>query len=113
MCHPTRRCAACNTSFQPSREWATFCSTACRTGFANRAKSEGGPLAPLVKAWNATRHAKPGTREAEICRFARSQITAIARELNEADEAAARASAIDYVGGLMDSGYQWADRRRG
>lgn len=108
----TRQCANCNKTFTPAREWASFCSAPCRTGFANRMKSEGGPLAPLVKAWNATRHAKPGTEEAEVCRFARSEITAISRLLNEADAAEDRASAVDYVKGLMASGTRFMDRRR-
>jgi len=109
-----RQCANCNTPFTPSRDWSSFCSPSCRTAFANRMKSEGGPLAPLVKAWNATRHAKPGTEEAEVCRFARSQITAISRLLNEGDAKAERASAVDYVKGLMASGVKWSDpgRRR-
>lgn len=87
----------------------TFCTDACRRAFHAACKTEGGPLAPLVKAWHATRHAKPGTREAEICRFARGQITEMARMFLDADEEAGR-DAIAYVGQLMDSGFQFADR---
>ncbi len=75
-------------------------------------KGEGQVLAPLVKAWNATRHAKPGTREAEICRFARQQITQISNAFTDRDRDEGRPTAVDYVGGLMDSGYMWIDRRR-
>lgn len=89
----------------------SFCSDPCRTRFHAVHRSEGFPLAPLVKAWNATRHAKPGTREAEICRFARSQLTEIARTFLDQDQEAGR-DVVAYVGGLMDSGMLWVDRRR-
>lgn len=108
----SRVCAGCGQSFTPNREWSTFCSTPCRTGFANRMKARGGPLAPLVLAWNATRHAKPGTPEAEVCRYARSEITAIAGMFLEEDEEAGRASAVEYVKTLMASGTLYMDRAR-
>lgn len=69
-------------------------------------------MAALVKAWTATRHAKPGTREAEICRYARSEITKIAQHFNEEDEESGRQSAIEYVDSLMRTGTFWMDRTR-
>jgi len=86
-------------------------------------KSRGGPLAPLVLAWNATRHAKPGTDEADVCRYARSEISAIAGLFLEEDEeqqrkfqageaANGRGSAVDYVKSLMRSGTLYVDRAR-
>lgn len=89
-----------------------FCTSTCRTGFQNRMKAEGGVLAALIKAQTLTRHAKPGTREAEICSFARSQITQIAAYFNDRDEEEGRPSAVDYVGTLMDSGFIYMDRVR-
>lgn len=109
---PTRPCAGCGQSFTPRRDWGTFCSPPCRAAFSSRMKSRGGPLAPLVLAWNATRHAKPGTPEAEVCRYARSEITAIAGLFNEEDDEAGRASAVEYVKGLMASGTLYVDRAR-
>lgn len=88
----------------------TFCTATCRTAFNNRMKGEGAPLAALVKAWTMTRHAVPGSREAEVCRYARSQITAIARALNVADRENGRGDAVAYVETLMASGTDWADR---
>lgn len=89
-----------------------FCSTPCRLAFNNRMKTEGSPIAALVKAWTLTRHAKPGTEEAEVCRFARNQLTQIAGMHNEADQEAGRPSAIEYVKTLMASGTIYADRRQ-
>ena len=88
-----------------------FCTDPCRTAFHSLHRSEGFPLAPLVKAWHATRHAKPGTREAAICQFARGQITQMARTFLERDEEQGR-DVVAYVGGIMDSGILWCDRRR-
>jgi hypothetical protein len=111
----SKRCVGCGCQFPAGGRGLgkNYCTDTCRTTSNNRAKAEGAPLAALVKAWNATRHAKPGTREAEICRFARSELTAIAGFFNERDEDAGRASAVDYVASLMDSGLIWADRIRG
>jgi hypothetical protein len=105
-------CPGCGSSFAAGGRGLGkgFCTDACRTGFHARMKQEGGPMVALVKAWNATRHAKPGTREAEICRFARSELTAIASHFNDRDEENGRPSAVDYVASLMDQGTIWADR---
>lgn len=90
----------------------TFCNPTCRQGFNNRMKAEGAPIAALVKAWTMTRHAKPGTREAEVCRYARSQLTQIASDFNERDDDAGRPSAVAYVETLMRAGTLYCDRRR-
>lgn len=108
---PERKCAGCGNSFIAGREWSTFCSSTCRTAFGNRMKARGGPLVPLVLAWTETRHAKPGTREAEICAYARRELTGIASIFNEEDEENGR-SAVDYVETLMRSGTLYVDRRR-
>lgn len=107
----TKVCPGCGAKFAPGGRGMgkAFCGDKCRTAFHARAKAEGGPMVALVKAWTMTRHAKPGTREAEICRYARSELTAIASYFNERDEAEGR-SAVDYVATLMDAGTIWADR---
>lgn len=87
----------------------TFCSTDCRKAFHNAHRVDGFPLAPMIKAWHATRHAKPGSREAEICRFARGQVTEMARMFLDRDEDAGR-DVVAYIGGLMDSGELYIDR---
>lgn len=66
-----------------------------------------------TKAQTLTRHAPPGSREAAICSFARSQLTQIAAYFSDRDEQEGRPSAVDYVGTLMDSGFIYMDRVRG
>lgn len=105
-------CCNCANEFQKTRSWSAFCSKECRMEFANRMKKQGGPLAPLVKAWTATRHTKPGTEEAEICAWSRQQITEIARMFLDEEEQEGHGSAVDYVRGLMKSGFLYVDRRR-
>jgi len=109
----TRTCPGCGGLFPAGGRGMgkSFCGDKCRLAFHAVHRSEGFPLAPLVKAWHATRHAKPGTREAAICTFARGQISQIARTFLDQDGEAAR-DVVAYVGGLMDSGTLWMDRRR-
>lgn len=66
----------------------------------------------LVKAWTATRHAPPGSREAKVCAYARREITQIASLHNEEDVAENRTSAIAYVEALMANKTMFVDRRR-
>lgn len=88
-----------------------FCADQCRKAFHRLSMVEGAPLLPFVKAWHATRHAKPGTREAEICTFARGQITEIARLFLDRDDEEGR-DTVAYVGQLMDSGTLYIDRAK-
>lgn len=106
-------CPGCGTEFEAGGRGLgkTFCTDDCRRKFHAACKSEGGPLAPLVKAWHKTRHAAPGTVEAEVCRYARGQITKIAATFLEADEDMGR-DAVAYVQAMMESGFQYADRTR-
>lgn len=105
-------CPGCGCEFVPGGRGngKSFCSDACRKAFHAIHRTQGFALAPLVKAWNKTRHAKPGTREAEICRFARREISKIARSLLDQDEAEDR-DVVAYVGLLMDSGVLYEDRQ--
>lgn len=105
-----RTCPGCGEQFAPGGRGLgkTFHADECRVSFHKSMKGLGGPLAPMVLAWTATRHAKPGTREAEICTFARGQITQMAREMIETNDF----DAVAYVGTLMDSGTLWCDRTR-
>lgn len=109
----TRSCPGCRASFPTGGRGMgkSFHDDKCRRAFHAAHMANGPTLAPLVKAWHATRHAKPGTREAEICTFARGQLAQIARTLIDEDEEAGR-DVVAYVGTLMDSGTLWVDRRR-
>lgn len=106
-----RICPGCGVEFEAGGRGLgkTFHSDKCRQSFHAVHRKEGFPLAPMVKAWHATRHAKPDTREAEICRFARGQITEIARIYLDEDEDMGR-DVVAYVGSLMDSGELYIDR---
>lgn len=108
-----RFCPGCGANFPAGGRGMgkSFCTDECRKAFHAIHRAHGFPLAPLVKAWHATRHAKPGTREAEICTFARNQLTQIARTFLEEDTEGGR-DVVAYVGGIMDSGILWCDRRR-
>jgi endogenous inhibitor of DNA gyrase (YacG/DUF329 family) len=79
----------------------TFCSKTCRVAFGNRAAAEGKVMAALVKCWLANRHAKPDSREADLCRRARAELTEIGRAFIEADEDAGRPPVADYVETLL------------
>lgn len=109
----TRTCPGCGGCFPAGGRGLgkSFCTDTCRKAFHAIHRAEGFPLAPMVKAWHATRHAKPGTREAEICKFARNQLTQMARTFLDEDEESGR-DVVAYVGGLMESGSLWCDRRR-
>jgi hypothetical protein len=90
-----------------------FCSTKCRQQYNNRLKIIGAPMAILIMAWEETRHAKPGTQDAEICRFARSQMTMIAHEANEGLRENGQPPASEMVTRMIKAGSIWADRKRG
>ena len=89
-----------------------FCSKKCRLAFNARTKARGAVLAPFIQAQTQTRHAKAGTIEAEICSYARSEITQIGAIFNEQDEEAGRPPASAYVLAVMRSGTRYIDRQR-
>lgn len=98
-----RQCPNCAVTFPAGGRGLgkTFCSKDCRVAFNNRAKAEGAVMVALVKCWTLNRHAKPGTREAELCRQARTELTEIARLFLENDAAAGRPPVTDYVETLL------------
>jgi len=106
-----RICPGCGITFPAGGRGTgkVFHDDKCRKAFHAVHRSEGFPLAAMVKAWHSTRHAKAGTREAAICTFARGQITKMAGIFLEMDEKADR-DVVAYVGGLMDSGELYMDR---
>lgn len=108
-----RTCPGCGVEFPVGGRGMgrTFHSDACRLDFRNAHIAEGSPLAPLIKAWHATRHAKAGTREAEICSFARRELAEMARLFLDRDADAGR-DTVAYAGMLMDSGYRYIDKAR-
>lgn len=106
-------CPGCGSAVTPSsvgRE-KRFCTDPCRRLFLNRSKASGAVLGPLVQAFAATRHAKPGTIEADIRRFAMAEMMHVAGATTEADARTGR-DCVAYVKQLMDSGTRWMDRRR-
>jgi len=105
-----RTCPECLVEFAGKRQHSRFCGDRCRKAWANRNLARGGVVVPILQAWAETRHARPGTREAAINRYARREMTAIAREFAIQDRAAPRASPVDYVGTLMDAGARYIDR---
>jgi hypothetical protein len=112
------KCSECGQQFVQSRTAQRFCPapgarvSPCAKAWANRNTKRGGPTVPILMAWAATRHAKAGTREADINRYARRELTAMAREYAEQDKGAGRPTPLDYVGALMDSASLFVDRKR-
>lgn len=99
----TRQCPNCGGSFPAGGRGLgkTFCGKDCRVAFNNRAKAEGAVIIALAKCWTANRHARPGTREAELCRQSRSELTEILRMFVDADVEAGRPPIGDYVETLL------------
>lgn len=99
----SRVCPNCGVAFPAGGRGLgkTFCSKDCRVEFGNRSAAEGKVMAALVKCWLGNRHAKPGSREAELCRRARAELTEIGRTFIEADEEAGRPPICDYVETLL------------
>jgi hypothetical protein len=108
----TRVCPGCGVQFEAGGRGLgkTFHLDECRKAF-HRTQIGRVAILPLVMAWAATRHAKPGTREEAICTYARREMTEMSRLFIEQDDEAGR-DAVAYVGSLMDSGTIYADRRR-
>jgi hypothetical protein len=108
-----RVCPNCGTKFPAGGRGLgkVHCSKACRVQFNNRAKAEGAVIVALVKAHHQLRHAKPGTREAEVCSMARRELAEITRMLIESDEEAGRPPLTDYVETLL-SNTLYVDRTR-
>jgi hypothetical protein len=89
-----------------------FCRPKCRELFSNRSKTDGAALYAYVMAWQETRHAKPGTEEAEICRLASREVGAICRMLRDEGKAAGRPPMAKYVATLFRNGDRFMDRTR-
>lgn len=106
----TALCPQCGASFELKRN-KRFCRRKCQVDFNNRMSAEGKILAPLVKAMFATRGGG-NTVTLPICGMARSELTRIAKMLNEADRKAGRPPVHLYVERLFDSGTFYMDRRR-
>jgi endogenous inhibitor of DNA gyrase (YacG/DUF329 family) len=100
---PARQCPNCGKDVPAGGRGLgrTFCSKDCRVSFNNRAKAEGAVVIALAKCWTHNRHAKPGTREAELCRRSRSELTEILRMMLDADAEAGRPPVTDYVETLL------------
>lgn len=110
---PSPVCPGCGSTFAAGGrgQGRRFCSEPCRRRFHAVTVADGQVLAPLVQAWTKTRHAKPGTRAAAICRYARQQIAEIAGLQLERHETHGR-DPVAFVAALMDSGTRYIDRTR-
>lgn len=104
-----RNCPNCGDGFTPKRADQRFCTRNCTRSFHNRALSEGMSAIKLVKAWIETRHAKKGTREYELCRTARRELTQLAELLIARDKAMGRPPAHEYVAGRVTEGVYYMD----
>ncbi len=89
-----------------------FCRPKCRELFSNRAKTDGAPLYAFVMAWMETKHAKPGTREAEIRKVASREVGAMCKHFRERDAEEGRPPMSDYVETLTRDGGRYMDRTR-
>lgn len=103
-------CPECGQSYIV-RKRARFGSRRCQVAWGNRMAAEGKLLAPLVKAMMGTRGGG-GRSTPAINRLARTELTRIARLLNDADRAAGRPPAHLYVQRCFDDGTLYMDRRR-
>ncbi len=108
-----RVCPECGVGFPAGGRGLgkVFCSKAHRVAYGNRAKAEGGVMAALVKCWLLNRHAKPGSREADLCRRARAELTEIGRLFLENDAKAGRPPVTSYVEALLAND-MYMDRTR-
>lgn len=87
------------------------CSTKCRVDFNNRCKAEGAVIITLAKVWIANRHAKPGSKAAEVCGEARRELNEIVSIFLDADKDAGRPSLVDYVAEMLGE-TRYIDRTR-
>lgn len=112
--HGARLCPECGSEVEPGGRGLgrTFCCKEHRLRFFARWKGRGAVLGPLQAAQNETRHAKPGTREAAVCSFARSEITQACSAFNDEDREAGRPPAWQYVEAMMLTGTRYVDRKK-
>lgn len=107
-----RRCFECGETL-PEGSKRVFCGPPrrCQKAHNNRMVKEGVSLVPLLKAFALGRgggnsQADPRSREAF------RELTRYARDLNDADKAKGRPSALDYYSHLTRDGSQYTDRQR-
>lgn len=106
----TALCPQCGQSFHV-RRGRRFCVPTCQQAFNHRMAREGKILAPLVKAMMQARGGGH-TPTLPVCGAARSELTRIARMLNDADRAAGRPPVRLYVERMLADGTLYMDRRR-
>lgn len=107
---PEALCPQCGEPFPPTKR-KRFCTPTCQQVFNNRMAAEGKILAPLVKAMMQSRGGGH-TPTLPVCGMARSELTRIARMLNDADKAAGRPPVRLYVERMLADGTLYMDRRR-
>lgn len=107
---PNALCPQCGATFTPTKR-KRFCVPTCQQAFNHRMAREGKILAPLVKAMMQARGGG-NTPTLPVCGAARSELTRIARLLNDADRAAGRPPVRLYVERMLADGTLYMDRRR-
>lgn len=108
MSKPRRRCPEC---YLPSAHKSRFCCPEHQRAFNNRQACEGKAAIALAKAW-ALGRGGGNTAPNPISRVAMRELTAMLKDLNDADKAAGRMPATEYVELLMANESRYFDRRR-
>jgi len=88
-----------------------FCCEAHRQDFRKRCAARGKVLVPYVMAWRTGRPGG-GQKSSPIVKQAFAEMNRILDQFAEEDRKAGRPKLVDYVGGLMATGFTYMDRRR-
>ncbi len=107
---PERTCPRCGDGFTPKRYNQRFCTKGCKSANDNQRLTDGFAMEALVKAWIGTRHAPKGSREAELCRTARRELTQLASALIKRDRENGRAPAHDFIAAMDEAASMVLDR---
>lgn len=92
-------CPGCGDGFTPTRYNQRFCKPGCQKATANKKLSDGSAAIMLVLAASGTRHARRGSSEAEVSRYARRELERLAAILRRRDRQPNRA--VHYVADMM------------
>lgn len=86
-----------------------FCSPAHKVAFANRCAARGKVLVPYAMAWRTGRPGG-GQKSSPIVKDAFAEMNRTIDRWAEEDRKAGRPKLVDYVGGIMATGFTSADR---
>lgn len=102
-------CQECAATFIPRRVTQTFCCTAHRAAFHNRAMKRGKVIMPLLLTMTSLRAARRGTPEFAQCAQARAWVQELAGRWAREDKLAGRPSMATIVQAKIDSAWRTAD----